>query len=309
MNGQMGQLGGQPVFILPEGTLRDQGKSAQKKNIAAAVQVAEAVRTTLGPKGMDKMLIDNLGEVVITNDGVTILEEMEIQHPAAKMIVEVAKTQDEEVGDGTTTAAVIVGELLNKAGELLDKHIHSTVITKGFRLAKEEAMKVLDEVSIDVDTTNKGILEKLAMTSMTGKSSEVAKEYLAKLALDAVLQVAEIKKNGVDVELDHIKIEKKQGIGTIDISLREISENVKEGYTTAPAPSTFFMTLGCVLEGCTAADYKPGTCCFYTRPAYPRSFLSKSSSEVSTSPPVALESESISDFRTLRTAKIPSLAR
>ena len=214
-----GQMNGQPVYILPEGTLRDQGKNAQMKNIAPAVQVAEAVRTTLGPKGMDKMLIDSMGEIVITNDGVTILEEMEIQHPAAKMIVEVAKTQDEEVGDGTTTAAVFVGELLHKAEDLLNKHIHSTVITKGYRLAKDEALKVLDEISVSVSTKNKDTLEKLAITSMTGKSSEVAKEYLAKISIDAVLQVAEDNKNGVKVNLDQIKIEKKQGGSIEDSSL------------------------------------------------------------------------------------------
>ena len=214
-----GQMNGQPVYILPEGTLRDQGKNAQMKNIAAAVQVAEAVRTTLGPKGMDKMLIDSMGEIVITNDGVTILEEMEIQHPAAKMIVEVAKTQDEEVGDGTTTAAVFVGELLHKSEELLNKHIHSTVITKGYRLAKDEALKVLDEISVSVSTKNKDTLEKLAITSMTGKSSEVAKEYLARISIDAVLQVAEDNKSGVKVNLDQIKIEKKQGGSIEDSSL------------------------------------------------------------------------------------------
>ncbi len=219
MEGQYGQLGAQPIYILPEGTLRDQGKNAQKKNIAAAVQVAEAVRTTLGPKGMDKMLIDNLGDVVITNDGVTILEEMEIQHPAAKMIVEVAKTQDEEVGDGTTTAAVLAGELLRKAEGLLDQHIHSTVITKGYRLAKTEALNTLDKISVSVDTGKIDILKKLAITSMTGKSSEVAKEYLADLAVDAVTQVVEKVKGESVVDLDQIKIEKKCGGSIEDSSL------------------------------------------------------------------------------------------
>ena len=219
MEGQYGQLGGQPVYILPEGTLRDQGKSAQSKNISAAVQVSEAVRTTLGPKGMDKMLIDNLGDVVITNDGVTILEEMEIQHPAAKMIVEVAKTQDEEVGDGTTTAAVLAGELLRKAGRLLDQHIHSTVIIKGYRLAKTEALDTLDKISVSVDTGKTDVLKKLASTSMTGKSSEVAKEYLAELAVDAVVQVSEKTKDGTVVDLDQVKIEKKCGGSIEDSSL------------------------------------------------------------------------------------------
>ncbi|MEM4397795.1 MAG: TCP-1/cpn60 chaperonin family protein, partial [Candidatus Woesearchaeota archaeon] len=134
-NATLTQLGGQPVLILPEGTLRTRGKTAQENNIAAAKAVADAVRTTLGPKGMDKMLVDSIGDIVITNDGVTILEEMEIEHPAAKMLVEVAKTQNEEVGDGTTTAAVIAGELLSKAGELLEQNIHPTVIIRGYNLA------------------------------------------------------------------------------------------------------------------------------------------------------------------------------
>jgi archaeal chaperonin len=132
----VGNLGGQPILILPEGAMRTTGKDAQKNNIVAAKAVADAVRTTLGPKGMDKMLVDSIGDIVITNDGVTILEEMEIEHPAAKMMVEVAKTQNEEVGDGTTSAVIIAGELLKKAEELLEQEIHPTVITKGFKIAK-----------------------------------------------------------------------------------------------------------------------------------------------------------------------------
>src|SRR4030042_1428969 len=142
----IGQLGGQPILILPEGTLRQVGRDAQKSNITAAKAVADAVRTTLGPKGMDKMLVDSIGDIVITNDGVTILQEMEIEHPAAKMLVEVAKTQNAEVGDGTTTAAVIAGELLKKAGELLDQDIHPTVIIRGYNLALKKAIEVLDKM-------------------------------------------------------------------------------------------------------------------------------------------------------------------
>src|SRR3990172_11108120 len=145
MMGQMG--GGQPIFILPEGTLRNTGKDAQSRNIMAARAVAETVRTTLGPKGMDKMLVDSIGDVTITNDGATILTEMEIEHPAAKMMVEVAKTQENEVGDGTTTAVILAGELLKKAEELLEQEIHPTVIAKGYKIAKEEALKILEEIS------------------------------------------------------------------------------------------------------------------------------------------------------------------
>src|SRR4030067_461207 len=136
-NGGFAQLGGQPIFILPEGTLRSKGRDAQRSNIAAAKAVADAVRTTLGPKGMDKMLVDTLGDVVITNDGATILDEMHIEHPAAKMMVEVAKTQENEVGDGTTTAVVLAGELLKNAEDLIDKEVHPTVIAKGYRIASE----------------------------------------------------------------------------------------------------------------------------------------------------------------------------
>src|SRR3989339_1594526 len=138
----MGQIGGQPIFILPEGTFRSTGRDAQSRNIAAAKAVAESVRTTLGPKGMDKMLVDTIGDVTITNDGATILSEMEIEHPAAKMIVEVAKTQEDEVGDGTTTAVVLTGELLKKAEALLEQDIHPTMIIRGFRLAKNKALEI-----------------------------------------------------------------------------------------------------------------------------------------------------------------------
>jgi chaperonin GroEL (HSP60 family) len=137
----------QPIYILPEGTRRETGRSAQANNIMAAKIVGETVRTTLGPKGMDKMLVDELGEVTVTNDGVTILEEMHIEHPAAKMIVEIAKTQEDEVGDGTTTAVVLAGELLKKAEELLEQKIHPTIITKGYRLAAERAQMILNNLA------------------------------------------------------------------------------------------------------------------------------------------------------------------
>ena len=144
----MAQLSGQPVVILPEGTQRYVGRDAQRLNILAARIIAETVRTTLGPKGMDKMLVDSLGDIVITNDGATILDEMDIQHPAAKMMVEVAKTQDKEAGDGTTTAVVIAGELLRKAEELLDQNIHPSVIVKGYTLAAEKAQEILQDIAI-----------------------------------------------------------------------------------------------------------------------------------------------------------------
>jgi len=213
-NGQV-QLGGQPILVLPEGTLRTLGKGAQHTNIAAAKAVADAVRTTLGPKGMDKMLVDNLGDIVITNDGVTILEEMQIEHPAAKMLVEVAKTQNEEVGDGTTTAAVLAGELLKKAEDLLEQNIHSTVITKGYKIAREKALKILDQISEKIELEDTEDLVKIAITSMTGKSAEMASEHLARIVVEAVRTVMEDK----EIDKENIKLEKKQGGSAEDTEL------------------------------------------------------------------------------------------
>ncbi|MCD6093169.1 MAG: TCP-1/cpn60 chaperonin family protein [Candidatus Aenigmarchaeota archaeon] len=211
MNGA--SLAGQPILILPEGTLRQTGKDAQKKNIAAAKVIADSIRTTLGPRGMDKMLVSSIGDVTITNDGVTILDEMEIEHPAAKMMVEIAKTQEEEVGDGTTTAVVLAGELLKKSEELLDQNIHPILIAKGFKMASTKALEILDEIGNKIDINDDEGMEKIAMTAMTGKSGETAKESLAKIAVQAIKMVSE---NGREkINKDDIKIEKKQG-GSID---------------------------------------------------------------------------------------------
>ncbi len=217
MNGV--NYGGQPIFILPEGTIRETGRAAQKSNIEAAKLVADAVRTTLGPKGMDKMLVDSMGDIVITNDGVTILEEMDVEHPAAKMIVEVAKAQDEEVGDGTTTAAVLAGELLKKAEDLLNQNIHPTIITGGYRSAKRVALETIEKMGKKVSLKDSELLEKIAMTSMTGKSSEAAKEFLAKIAVEAVRQVAEKEDGNIVIDLDQIKFEKKEGGSIEDTTL------------------------------------------------------------------------------------------
>ncbi len=214
-----GQIGGQPIIVVPEGTFRESGRNAQMSNIAAAKVVADAVRTTLGPKGMDKMLTDSLGDVVITNDGVTILDEMEIQHPAAKMVVEVAKAQDEEVGDGTTTAAVLTGELLKQAEGLLEQKIHPTSIAQGYRLAKEKALEIINKIGIDVSIKDKELLTKIALTSMTGKSSESAKDFLAKIAVEAISQVAVEDDGKVVIDLDQVKLEKKAGGSTDETTL------------------------------------------------------------------------------------------
>ncbi|MCH8329510.1 MAG: TCP-1/cpn60 chaperonin family protein [Nanoarchaeota archaeon] len=201
----------QPIFILPEGTQRSVGKEAQRTNIMAAKAVAETVRTTLGPKGMDKMIVDSLGDVTITNDGITILNEMNIEHPAAKMIVEVAKTQEEEIGDGTTTAVVLAGELLKNAEDLLDKDVHPAVIARGYRLAETKAQEILNEIA--EKTTSQDVLKKIAQTAMTGKGAEYSKDTLSDLAVQAVSMVAE----GNDVDKDNIKIEKRTG-GSVDDS-------------------------------------------------------------------------------------------
>nr|1Q3R_A Chain A, Thermosome alpha subunit [Thermococcus sp. JCM 11816]1Q3R_B Chain B, Thermosome alpha subunit [Thermococcus sp. JCM 11816]1Q3R_C Chain C, Thermosome alpha subunit [Thermococcus sp. JCM 11816]1Q3R_D Chain D, Thermosome alpha subunit [Thermococcus sp. JCM 11816] len=215
----MAQLSGQPVVILPEGTQRYVGRDAQRLNILAARIIAETVRTTLGPKGMDKMLVDSLGDIVVTNDGATILDKIDLQHPAAKMMVEVAKTQDKEAGDGTTTAVVIAGELLRKAEELLDQNIHPSIITKGYALAAEKAQEILDEIAIRVDPDDEETLLKIAATSITGKNAESHKELLAKLAVEAVKQVAEKKDGKYVVDLDNIKFEKKAGEGVEESEL------------------------------------------------------------------------------------------
>ena len=207
--------GGQPIFILPEGTNRSVGRDAQRNNILAGKVLAETVRTTLGPKGMDKMLVDGLGDIVVTNDGVTILKEMDIEHPAAKMLVEVAKTQEDEVGDGTTTAVIIAGELLKKSESLLDQDIHPTIIAMGYRQAAEKAQEILDDIAID--SVDEETLIKVAMTAMTGKGTEAAREPLAKLIVDAVQKVAE---DGA-VDTDNIKIEKKDGAVVEDSTLVE----------------------------------------------------------------------------------------
>jgi len=210
------QAGGQPILVLPEGTLRTRGKDAHRNNIAAARAVADAVRTTLGPKGMDKMLVDSVGDIVITNDGATILEEMQIEHPAAKMMVEVAKTQDKDVGDGTTSAVIIAGELLKKAEDLLDQDIHPTVITFGFRLAKIKSLEILDKMAIPVSISDENILEQIAITAMTGKSAEKASKELAKITVNAVKSI-----NEKSMDTDNIKIEKKASGSMNDTKLIE----------------------------------------------------------------------------------------
>jgi len=211
--------GGQPVLILKEGTARRRGKEAQRNNIMAARIISEVLRTTLGPRGMDKMLIDSLGDITITNDGAAILDEVEVEHPAAKMIVEVAKTQDDMVGDGTTTAVVLAGELLRRAEDLLDQNIHPTVIVSGYRRATKMAVDILDKLGTNVDINDRETLRKLALTSMASKAVGAAKEHLAEMAIDAVRQIAEERGDRMVADIDQIQIVKKEGKSLFDSQL------------------------------------------------------------------------------------------
>jgi len=200
-----------PVVILKEGTQRSTGRDAQRNNILAAKVVAETVKTTLGPRGMDKMLVSTIGDVVITNDGATIMKELDVQHPAAKMLVEVAKTQDNEVGDGTTTAVVLTGKLLEEAEKLLDKDVHPTVIVEGYKKGADKAREILNGLSESIDTNDAAILRTVATTAMGTKNVSGAKDYLAKIAVDAALQVKESRDGKTKVDVDLVKVLKKHG--------------------------------------------------------------------------------------------------
>jgi len=209
-------LSGTPVLLLKEGTKRERGRDAQHNNIMAAVAIAEAIRTALGPKGQDKMLVDSFGDVTITNDGATILKEIDVEHPAAKMIVEVAKTQDDEVGDGTTSAVVLAGEFLKQAEMLIDQKIHPTVIVEGYRKATEKALNALD--SIAVKDASDAMLKKVAMTAMQSKVLSEFRKFLADLAVRAIKRITDTVDGSNKADLDNVKIEKKQG-GTIQDSM------------------------------------------------------------------------------------------
>src|SRR5947207_12875415 len=212
-------VGGVPVLILKEGTGRSTGKEAQRNNITAAKVVAETVRSTLGPRGMDKMLVSSIGDVTITNDGATIMKELDVQHPAAKMLVEVSKTQDNEVGDGTTTAVILSGELLQKAEKLLDKDVHPTVIVDGYQKAAEKAIEILDKLSFPVTEKDDATLRQVAMTSMYSKGIVMAKEHLADIRVMAATQVSESVDGKLKADIDLIKIVKKHGRGLEDTEL------------------------------------------------------------------------------------------
>ena len=211
--------GGIPVIILKEGTQRSRGREAQLNNIMVAKIISETMRSSLGPRGMDKMLVDSFGDVTITNDGATILKEMDVEHPVAKMLVEVAKAQDAEVGDGTTTVVVLAGELLAKAEELIEKEVHPALIIEGYKKAARKALEIYDKIAIPVSPTDKEILKKIAKTSMASKLVSEEAEYLSEIAVEAVLRVAEKVNDQWRVDLDNIKIEKKEGQSLRDTKL------------------------------------------------------------------------------------------
>ena len=210
---------GQPVLILKEGTSRSRGKEAQKNNITAALAVAETVKSTLGPRGMDKMVIDSMGDITITNDGATILDEIDVAHPAAKMMVEIAKTQDKMVGDGTTTVVVLSGELLKKADELLEQDIHPIVIIGGYQKAVKKAVEVLEKAAVPVDLGDREALKKVAMTSMRSKAVSSSRDFLAEVAVDAVNLVSEKRGDTMLADIDNIQIVKKEGKSILDTTL------------------------------------------------------------------------------------------
>ncbi len=208
-----------PVLILKEGTSRTKGREALRLNITVAKAIADTIRTSLSPKGMQKMLVDPFGDVIITHDGATIMKEIELEHPTAKMMVDLAKSQEQEAGDGTTTVVLLAGELLAKAEDLLDLGIHPTVIISGYRKAAEKAVEYLDEIAIKVPWNNKELLKKIARIAMSSKSARVALDYLADLVVDAALQVVEERDGKRIVDLDNIKLEKKEGGSLFDTKL------------------------------------------------------------------------------------------
>jgi chaperonin GroEL (HSP60 family) len=210
MSIQQGSAGGMPVLILKEGATQTKGKDAQRNNILAAKTVAEIVRTSLGPRGMDKMLVDTLGDVTITNDGATILKEIDVQHPAAKMMVEISKATDNEVGDGTTSVVVFAGALIENAEELINKEVHPTVIVDGYRKSATKAIEILNSIAQRINGNETEWLTKIAKTSMQTKLISKESNELSQLVVNAALQVSEKRDSGFKVDIDDIKVEKKR---------------------------------------------------------------------------------------------------
>lgn len=215
----MASLTGTPIVVLKQGTTRSKGRETQRSNITAAKVIGEIVKSTLGPRGMDKMLVDTLGDVTITSDGATVLDEIDVQNPAAKMIVEVAKTQDDEIGDGTTTAVILASELLGKAEELLDNDVHPTIIVSGYNKASQKSIELLNQLSKSVNLKDKSTMKKIAITAMSSKGIGKAKEYFAEMAVDAITLVMEKRGESYLADLDDIQIMKKEGKNLSDSEL------------------------------------------------------------------------------------------
>ena len=243
--------GGQPILILKEGTGRRRGREAQRNNIMAARIIGEVLRTTLGPRGMDKMLIDSLGDITITNDGAAILDEVEVEHPAAKMMVEVAKTQDDMVGDGTTTAVVLASELLKRAEDLLDQNVHPLIIVSGYRKAAQKAGELLEKTGVVVDVEDRATLRKVALTSMASKAVGAAREPLADISIDAVKLIAEKRGDKWVADIDNIQIIKKEGKSLFDSQLVKgiiVDKEVVHSGMPKTVTSAKIALLDCALE-------------------------------------------------------------
>lgn len=219
MSIQQGSAGGMPVLILKEGASQTKGRDAQKNNIAAAKLIAEVVRSSLGPRGMDKMLVDGLGDVTITNDGATILKEIDVQHPAAKMMVEISKATDNEVGDGTSSVVVLAGALIEKAEELINKDVHPTIIVDGYRKSALKSIEIFNQIAQKIDGSNKAELIKIARTSMQTKLVSKESDELSQVVVNAALQVSEPRESGFSVDIDDVKVEKKAGGSLRDTKL------------------------------------------------------------------------------------------
>jgi chaperonin GroEL (HSP60 family) len=229
----MAYYGGQPVIVLKEDTERSRGRDARKSNMMAAQIIAEVLKTTLGPRGMDKMLIDSLGDITITSDGATILDEIDVQHPAAKMMIEVAKTQDKEVGDGTTTAVLLAGELLKKASELLEDNIHPSIIISGYQKAAEKALETLEKVSKDVDMDDVETLMNISNTSIRSKAVSSARDHLSGIVIEAIKLIVEKRDGTVIADVDNVQIVKKEGQSLTETELVHGIIVDKEVSTTA----------------------------------------------------------------------------
>ena len=219
MSVQQGSAGGMPVLILKEGASQTKGRDAQKNNIAAAKLISEVVKSSLGPRGMDKMLVDGLGDVTITNDGATILKEIDVQHPAAKMMVEISKATDNEVGDGTSSVVVLAGALIEKAEELITKDVHPTIIVDGYRKSAQKSIEIFNQIAQKIDAGNKSELIKVAKTSMQTKLVSKESNELSEIVVNAALQVSEPNDSGYLVDIDDVKVEKKAGGSLRDTKL------------------------------------------------------------------------------------------